>query len=216
MPRQTVMTASSHRGRPVMLVHIALLALLAVAGCDTDDHPSAGTATDRIATVAPAASAVAPPGPAPSTPAGPPVVYPVPAKGCDGVETAVLDKVLGTVKHRREQVRRSALLANATCSVDYATHILIMRLDVIQDGSGELMYHGLRNVHQKDGPVTDVPGVGSGAYAYTDPSTGPHLAAWDGNLYISAGLTPITGTSAPAAANELPVVVSATLTKLHP
>lgn len=144
------------------------------------------------------------------------MIYRAPEKGCDDVETAALEKTIGAVKHRLAHVSTATVLTSANCSLAYASFVLNIEMDVAKDGSGEVMYRGLRSVHEKNGPVTDVAGLGSGAYSYTDPQTGSHLEAWDGNLYISAGLAPLAADSAVEPAKELPQVVASTLAKMRP
>lgn len=210
--RMSRTTTSNSRRYRAGLPGVAVLMVIAAAGCGGKDQP-ASSSVPQSAPTTPLTTASGAPSP---TTDHRPVVYPAPTKGCDDVETAALDKTIGAVKHRLAHVNTATVLTSANCSLAYASFVLNVEIDVAKDGSGEVMYRGLRGVHEKSGPVTDVAGVGSGAYSYTDPQTGPHLEAWDGNLYISAGLAPLGGDNSAAPAKELPQVVASTLAKMRP
>lgn len=60
-----------------------------------------------------------------------------------------------------------------------------------KEGSVQGFYDGMRGAQQRSTAVTDVPGVGQQAVAFIDPTTGPHLQAYDGNLYLSIALIPV-------------------------
>lgn len=63
---------------------------------------------------------------------------------------------------------------------------VLIEIEVTQVGSMDRAYDGLRRAGQRSGDVqTDVPGLGQGAYSWSDELTGPHLATYDGNLYLT-------------------------------
>jgi hypothetical protein len=69
--------------------------------------------------------------------------------------------------------------------------LISLEITTSKIGSTQAFYEGMRAVQQKSTAVTDVPGVGQQAAVYTDPDTGPHLLAYDGNLYLSIALIPV-------------------------
>ncbi|MEV4637158.1 hypothetical protein AB0J80_07375 [Actinoplanes sp. NPDC049548] len=215
MRRYRTNTLDNHRPRwTAALTGLTAAMAMAVAGCGTGDDGVAAGSTPGASQVPTAGSA---PAPASAGVDAAPKTYQAPAKGCDGVDTSALDKVLGAVKSRRESVSKTKVLASAMCSVTYASHVLNVHIDISENGAGEIMYQGLRGAQSKQSPVTDLPGVGSGAYSYTDPLTGPNVAAWDGNLYMNVNLGSLTSsTGAEQATEALPKVVSATLAKMRP
>ncbi|MFI7598230.1 hypothetical protein [Actinoplanes sp. NPDC049681] len=57
--------------------------------------------------------------------------------------------------------------------------------------SAQAFYEGMRGAQQRSTAVTNVPGLGQQAAVYTDPTIGPHLLAYDGNLYLNIALIPV-------------------------
>ena len=88
---------------------------------------------------------------------------------------------------------RTSLLAHCDHQYGPAGMRSLISLEVMtsKEGSVKGFYEGMRGAQQKTTPVTDVPGVGQQAAVYTDPTTGPHLMAYDGNLYLSIALIPV-------------------------
>lgn len=66
---------------------------------------------------------------------------------------------------------------------------VLVEASVSDTASMQSQFDGLRKAGQAGGDKqTDVPGLGQGAYSYTDPLTGPHLAVYDGNLYLTVAI----------------------------
>jgi len=116
---------------------------------------------------------------------------------CSTLDHALLTRALGADvgnlgKPRFSDTRTSSL---ANCDRQYgpAGGRSLISLEVITSkvGSVQAFYEGMRGAQQKSTPITDVPGVGQQAAVYTDPTTGPHLLAFDGNLYLSIALIPV-------------------------
>jgi hypothetical protein len=63
-----------------------------------------------------------------------------------------------------------------------------IEVDVLSGSSAEFMYNGLRKALRPDYQLAPVSNLGRAAYSYVDPVTGPHVAAFDGNLHIIASL----------------------------
>lgn len=66
---------------------------------------------------------------------------------------------------------------------------VLIQIYIMKSLPAEVQYTGLRGVEEKTATLTDVPGLGQGAYTRVDPHTGPRLIVYDGNLYmvIAAG-----------------------------
>lgn len=116
---------------------------------------------------------------------------------CSTLDHALLTRALGADagnlgKPRFSDTRTSSL---ANCDRQYGPAGMrsLISLEVITSkvGSVQAFYEGMRGAQQKSTPVTDVPGVGQQAAVYTDPTTGPHLLAYDGNLYLTIALIPV-------------------------
>jgi hypothetical protein len=181
-----------------------LAVLLTATGCSgaDDASPPAG----------PSAAATPPPSPSVAAPAN----YKPLDKACDGVDPTAIKPVLGTEKDRTDDVTTKGAVTAMRCSITYTTALLIAQIDLATPEYTEEMYQGLRKVQESSGSVTEVPGVGQGAYTYTDPATGPHVVAYDGNLHISIAVAPVGG-PAPGAdvTAKLPQVVQASMQKLR-
>ena len=116
---------------------------------------------------------------------------------CSTLDHARLTRALGADagnlgKPRFSDTKTSSL---ANCDHQYGPAGMrsLISLEVItsKEGSVQAFYEGMRGAQQKSTPVTDVPGVGQQAAVYTDPTTGPHLLAFEGNLYLSIALIPV-------------------------
>jgi hypothetical protein len=156
------------------------LALL-VAGCSTSSTPS--------------------PAPAPSmSSASSGRVYQATDDLCGRVDRAGLSATLGKLLESRPgPVTPGGLVTQQTCTLQYGEPTARIPVEVsiqlaTNGGSVADYYLGLRKVTQANGPLTPVPGLGQDAYAYTN-GIGPHLVAYDGNLYLSYAV--ITGALPP-------------------
>ncbi|WP_250002126.1 hypothetical protein [Actinoplanes sp. M2I2] len=80
----------------------------------------------------------------------------------------------------------------------------------------ESMFTGVRKVKAQTAELTDVPGLGQGAYSYGE-STGPHLVAYDGNLYMTVTVYDRTTAATPGSKIEQAMIetVRATMAKLR-
>ncbi|WP_203834741.1 hypothetical protein [Winogradskya humida] len=142
-------------------------------------------------------------------------VYRAPKKACDGADTATMDAKLTNRKIQREDVTTTKLSTMASCTLAYKNNIVIIQMEVYADPIANIMFDGFKKAEAKSSTLTDIPGLGTGAYSYVDELTGPHVAAWDGNLYITIVIGTLFGEPDPAAADLLPPVVAATMTKLR-
>ncbi|MEV8509664.1 hypothetical protein AB0368_33220 [Actinoplanes sp. NPDC051475] len=116
---------------------------------------------------------------------------------CSALDGARLTQALGVDAGNLGQPRFSDTRTSslATCSHQYGPagmrSLISLEVMTSQEGSVQGFYEGMRGAQQRSTTVTDVPGVGQQAAAYTDPTTGPHLMAYDGNLYLSIALIPV-------------------------
>ena len=116
---------------------------------------------------------------------------------CNTLDGALFTSKLGVdagnlVKPRFTDTSISSL---AHCDREYGPAglrtLVSLKIMISKIGPAKPFYEGTRANQQKSTPVTDVPGVGQHATIYTDPTTGPHLLAYDGNLYLSIALIPV-------------------------
>ena len=176
-----------------LLTGVALTATLGIAACH--NPPDTPTAPPNATTASP------PPTSAPSTSATP-NTYKAVTKPCDVVDFRPLETVLGKVAGDPlpQKPTATGLITFMTCSrrlgpATAATTVLV-EMDTFQGVSAQAQYHGLRAVQERSMPVTEVPGLGQGAYTRIDPETGPHLTVYDGNLYLEiAALGATTSTT---------------------
>ena len=116
---------------------------------------------------------------------------------CSALDHVSLARALGVDAGHLGQPRFSDTRASslATCDHQYGAAGMrsLVSLEVMtsKEGSVKGFYEGMRGAQQRSTGVTDVPGIGQQATAYTDPTTGPHLMAYDGNLYLSIALIPV-------------------------
>ncbi|RZU48719.1 hypothetical protein EV385_0437 [Krasilnikovia cinnamomea] len=89
-----------------------------------------------------------------------------------------------------------------------------MDINLVDDASTEPIYQRMRGAAAKQFSITEVSGIGQGAYLYDDPQLGPHLATYDGNLNLEISLIPRGGT-VPDATTLLTQVATGTLAKLR-
>lgn len=116
---------------------------------------------------------------------------------CSALDHARLTQALGVdagnlVPPRFRDTRTSSL---AHCDHQYGAagmrSLISLEVMTSKEGSVKGFYEGMHDAQRRSTPVTDVPGVGQQAAVYTDPTTGPHLMAYDGNLYLSIALIPV-------------------------
>ncbi|UQU67372.1 hypothetical protein COUCH_14360 [Couchioplanes caeruleus] len=120
---------------------------------------------------------------------------------CSTLDHARLTRALGADagnlgKPRFSDTRISSL---ANCDRQYGPAGMrsLISLEVMTSkvGSVQAFYEGMRGAQQRSTAVADVPGVGQQAAVYTDPTTGPHLVVYDGNLYLSIALIPVNSSA---------------------
>ena len=181
---------------------LAMLTTAALpAGCTNDDNPTT--------------SAPGPPNTtslSPSLPAKPPT-YTMPANVCTAVNAdAFADLVPAAPPKTAEKGRsQTGRTTSATCVVTLGTLdralLVSVGVDLFLDSFGaQGQYEGFRSVAFKDyRDARDVSGVGTAAYFFTDPDTGPHLVTRHGNAHIGVFVAPIDS------ANSLPADVDARL-----
>jgi hypothetical protein len=128
-----------------------------------------------------------------------PGTYKAVKKPCKDLDVSALERLLGPAKPNRDpllhmRVRNSAATA-IICAVDFgrpAHSYVRLEINVFDDMSAEHQYEGLRGLLQ-EAPVTDVPGLGQGAYSYVHTETGPHVVSFDGNLHLTAAVSTVSG-----------------------
>jgi len=93
--------------------------------------------------------------------------------------------------------RHSPLMSILRCVRQYgpppARSLVDLEVTIVTDTSAQPFYAGLRSVHATQYPLENLPGLGQGAYRYTDPDTGTHLISYDGNLYLDLLVHPAHG-----------------------
>ncbi|HZM74577.1 MAG TPA: hypothetical protein VFC19_02560 [Candidatus Limnocylindrales bacterium] len=172
----------------------ALAAATLLAGCTDNDKPT------NNAPGAPKATS-----PSPSPPAKPPT-YTMPDNVCTAVNTdAFADLVPAAPPKTSEKSRtQTGRTTSSTCLVTLGTLdralLVSVGVDLFLDSFGaQGQYEGFRGLAFKDHrDARDVTGVGTAAYFFTDPDTGPHLVTRSGNAHISVFVAPIDS------ANSLP------------
>jgi hypothetical protein len=121
-----------------------------------------------------------PPAPAPA-----PRVYKTATDLCSRVDLNSLSAVLGPLKSSKAQ---AGVGGGQNCSFQFGTMMPIpveVSIQLAASGSSVASYYtGLRGVEEKQTQLSTVSGLGQDAYTYEDV-TGPHLVAYDNNLYLS-------------------------------
>lgn len=116
---------------------------------------------------------------------------------CSALDHTRLTRELGADAGNLGQPRFSDTSASAiaNCNHQYGPAGMrsLISLEVMTSkvGSAQAFYEGMRGAQQKVTAVTDVPGLGQQAAVDTDPTTGPHLLAYDENLYLSIAIIPV-------------------------
>ena len=111
------------------------------------------------------------------------------------------------------------LIETSICSVTLqagqSVVFVQVRAEVYLSGTAEAPYERLREAQRIDTEVTDVAGLGQGAYQFTSPRTGPHLVMYDGNLHLTVwGDSIPQGEDATDVRDVLPRIATATLPRL--
>ncbi|WP_203816923.1 hypothetical protein [Paractinoplanes ferrugineus] len=89
---------------------------------------------------------------------------------------------------------------------------VLVEANVSDTSSMQSQFDGLKKAGDSGGDKqTDVPGLGQGAYSYDDPLTGPHLAVYDGNLYLTIA---VLSKSGPAVDDALISTAKGTMARL--
>ena len=166
--------------RFVRLLLALPLVVLAAAGCGGKEAASPEPVVAASATSAgPAASSAAPAAAAPG-------VYKIDKKPCASLDLTAVQDLAGKPKEMRpDKPYESAISQMSHCNVTFKEYLLQGEINYFKTDSAKVMYDGLRGAVEKDTATTDVPGLGEGAYTYLDAATGPHVVAYDGNLYLS-------------------------------
>ncbi|HEY0534276.1 MAG TPA: hypothetical protein VGD29_22045 [Actinoplanes sp.] len=125
------------------------------------------------------------PSPAPSKPR----VYRATGDLCGRVDPNALAAVLGPLKSRRTAPGVGGTsVATRSCTLQFGTSVPIpveVSIQLATNGASVAPYYqGLRGVEEKQTQLSTVSGLGQDAYTYED-ATGPHLVAYDNNLYLS-------------------------------
>jgi hypothetical protein len=124
-----------------------------------------------------------------STPPPPPV-YRATGNLCVQVDHNALAAVLGPLKSSKGAPGTGTgggTVVAQSCTFQFgATPIPVeVSIQLATDGSSVSSYYqGLRGVEEKQTQLSTVSGLGQDAYTYED-ATGPHLVAYDNNLYLS-------------------------------
>jgi hypothetical protein len=125
-------------------------------------------------------------------------------KPCDVIDLAPLEAVMGKdagqiVPQSSRRLGPATIMRCNRNLGDFQTGgAVLIQIEILKNLPAEVQYTGLRGVEEKTATLTDVPGLGQGAYTRVDPQTGPHLVVYDGNLYmvIAAGGRQHTGAPA--------------------
>jgi hypothetical protein len=124
------------------------------------------------------------------TPAPPkPRVYQATGDLCSRIDHNSLSAVLGPLKSSSGQpAAAAASVVRQSCTLKFGTSIPIpveISIQMATDGASVATYYqGVRGVEEKQTQLSTVSGLGQEAYTYED-ITGPHLVAYDNNLYLS-------------------------------
>jgi hypothetical protein len=126
-----------------------------------------------------------PPAPAPAKPR----VYKATGDLCARIDRTSLSAVLGPLRSSQAQPGVAGGTTHAqSCTLHFgaATPIPVeISIQLATNGASVAgYYNGLRGIEEKQTQLSTVSGLGQDAYTYEDV-TGPHLVAYDNNLYLS-------------------------------
>jgi len=108
---------------------------------------------------------------------------------CRHIDRNSLAAVLGPLKSQRSAPGAGGgTVATQSCTLQFGTTVPIpveVSIQLATNGASVADYYrGLRGVEEKQTRLSPVSGLGQDAYTYED-TTGPHLVAYDNNLYLS-------------------------------
>ncbi|WP_157410734.1 hypothetical protein [Actinoplanes rectilineatus] len=201
----TIVTARAACGIAAMLLAFGM------GACD-DIGSTQPTASVRASASASTATQPASPGPPRATTAA---RYVNRRDICGTLDHTRLTQALGVNAGNLGQPRFSDSRTSslATCSHQYGPagmrSLISVEVMTSKEGSAQGFYEGMHGAQQRSTAVTDVPGIGQQAAVYTDPTTGPHLMAYDGNLYLSIALIPVNSATTELLNTQALLVASA-------
>jgi hypothetical protein len=197
-------TAAGRRhttSRPRRLLAVAA-ACLAMSACQSSAEPRS---PDRRVSSAPASAAVgSPAGPGTTAVPQPARTFKATQQPCNIVDqrrvVSVLGPDMGNLTPPRTDTRSTVTVM--TCIRTYGAPvggrtIYSLCLQLANPTGIKAQYEGLRRVTARQTTLTDVTGLGQGAYTYTDPQIGENLVAYDGNLYLTLVVNPVIGAAKP-------------------
>ncbi|MHA4951532.1 hypothetical protein ACX27O_29865 [Micromonospora sp. SD19] len=183
-----------HRAVAAMAVFVAVV--LAATGCtehpgvqDASGTTTATTASDTAGTTRTAEATTPTAGASTAAP-----YRPVDAL-CSKVALTPISEIVGPVGSQQDDSRAAGSTVSTACTATVGRLpngiVVTVRADIGAPGSGRLLYEGLRQAQQSDGPSMDVIGLGSAAYAYVDRASGFAICAYDANLYLTVTAAPL-------------------------
>lgn len=114
---------------------------------------------------------------------------------CSKVALKPISEIVGPVGSQQDDSRAAGSTVSTACTATVGRLpdgiVVTVRADIGAPGSGRLLYEGLRQAQQSDGPSMDVIGLGSAAYAYADRASGLAICAYDANLYLTVTAAPL-------------------------
>jgi hypothetical protein len=122
-----------------------------------------------------------------SSPPPAPILYKATGNLCVRVDHNALSAVLGPLTSS-QGTPASGTVIKQSCTFHFGTSTPIpveVSIQLATNGASVASYFdGLRGVEEKQTQLSTVSGLGQDAYTYED-ATGPHLVAYDNNLYLS-------------------------------
>jgi hypothetical protein len=165
----------------VLVLSGLVLSGLVLSGCGGPDNPATTEPAGPASAPAVAASQAGVAG----------GNYKAPDDLCKIIDDQALTKLFGPLLDAEKGPGRTGSgLSIVRCEREYgktgARVGVLVEANVSDTTSMQSQFDGLRKAGEAGGDKqTEVPGLGQGAYSYTDPLTGPHLAVYDGNLYLT-------------------------------
>ncbi|GIM89823.1 hypothetical protein [Paractinoplanes toevensis] len=114
---------------------------------------------------------------------------------CDVLDQALLTATLGPDGGDLGTPRsdNNSLAEIARCQHTYgapgARSLGAIEVMTVKTGGAQAYYDGIRGAQQKTDTLTEIPGLGQGAYRFTDTQTGPHIVVNDANLYLTISIS---------------------------
>jgi hypothetical protein len=175
---------------------------LAMTACDSSAEPRSPDQSASSESASPTASSPATPGT--SANPQPARTFAATQQPCTVVDQQPIIGVLGPdsgyIIPPRTETRGG--ITSMVCNRTYGTPgdnrtVFSLRVQLADPVAIKAQYEGLRRVNARQAPLTDVTGLGRGAYTYTDPQVGENLAIYDGNLYLTLLVSPVMGPAKP-------------------